>query len=358
MGGGLNGAGELAGKLDMFNNVCYNWYSRTTDGGTHEAQFVNNYYKMGPDTKLTKLFSMDHEGVGVGTQRGYVNGNVRENKNGTKTQDRLNDTYCTNGNVDYQTFVDEPFFDSYATIHTAEDAFKIVLSDVGCNSPELDNHDLRMIDETLNGTTSTIGHWTKLKGIIDRESDSEGFSGLNIIEVSRPADWDTDQDGMPDWWEELTASNKDVDDHNGDPDRDGYTLLEDYLNWLADTHRIMGLNESTSISLNSLFAGFIKNPTYNVEIVSGTASADINADNLIITTADAGFTAIDVTVIDSEGSTMTRRVNVAVAGGMDDAIISLYPKVRENLSIYNLSGQRLNQPQKGINIINGKKFLK
>ena len=359
MGGGLNGAGELAGKLDMFNNVCYNWWDRTTDGGTHEAQYVNNYYKMGPDTKLTKLFSMDHEGVGVGTQRGYVKGHVRVNTNGTLSPDRLNDTYVANGNPGYETFVDEPFFPSYATIHSAEDAFKIVLSDVGCNAPELDNHDIRMIDETLNGTTSTIGWHSKLRGIIDRESESAegGFQGLNIIEESRPEGFDIDQDGMPDWWEQLAGSNPAEADNNADPDRDGYTLLEDYLNWLAETHRIMGVNAQTTISLQSLFAGFTKSPAYSVQLVSGTATANVTDGNLQIKTTGAGLTAFDVTVTDSEGTTMTRRVNVAASGDVETAVDILRRDDRPDEPVYNLNGQRIDRLQRGINIQNGKKIV-
>ena len=359
MGGGLNGAGELSGKLDMFNNVCYNWYSRTTDGGSHEMQYVNNYYKMGPDTKLTRIFSLDHEGVGTGTQKAYVSGNIRENKNGTKSQDKQGDTYVANGSVDYPSFVSEPFFPSYATIHSAEDAFKIVLSDVGCNSPELDNHDIRMIDETLNGTTSTIGWHSKHRGIIDRESESAegGFAGLNIYEASRPANYDTDQDGMPDWWENLVGSNTAAADNNDDPDHDGYTLLEDYLNWLAETHRILGTNSQTAISLQSLFTGFTKSPAYSVQSVSGTATANITDGNLQIKTTDAGLTAFDVTVTDSEGTTMTRRVNVAASGDAETAVDILRRDNPLDYPVYNLNGQRIDRLQKGINIQNGKKIV-
>ena len=370
MGGGLNGAGELAGKLDMFNNVCYNWWDRTTDGGTHEAQYVNNYYKMGPDTKLTRLFSMDHEGVGIGTQRGYVHGNIRVNKNGTLSQDRLNDTYVANGNPGYETFVEEPFFPSYATIHSAEDAFKIVLSDVGCNAPELDNHDIRVIDETLNGTTSTIGWHSKLRGIIDRESESTegGFAGLNIIEERRPENFDTDQDGMPDWWERLVDSNPGLADNNADPDGDGYTLLEGYLNWLAEAHRILSPNTQTIINLQSLFAGFTKSPAYTVELVSGSAMATITPPSegqgevLVIHTSVAGLTAFDITVTDSEGSTMTRRVNIAATTDTTMGIVELNAHHSEFIihnsdAVFNLAGQRINEPQKGINIQKGKKIV-
>lgn len=50
LGGGLDGDGNFAGRMDIFNNVVYNWDGRTTDGGAHEVNFVNNYYKPGPAT--------------------------------------------------------------------------------------------------------------------------------------------------------------------------------------------------------------------------------------------------------------------------------------------------------------------
>ena len=35
MGGGMDGQNRPIGGLDLFNNVCYNWHSRTTDGNCH-----------------------------------------------------------------------------------------------------------------------------------------------------------------------------------------------------------------------------------------------------------------------------------------------------------------------------------
>ena len=124
-------------KHDVFNNVCYNWCGRTTDGGTHEGNFVSNYYKMGPSSKKLQLLTANLEGTGTGSQSYYVNGNIRENLDGSKTQDKLDDTYnytLSNGQVlNWTVFRDKPFFESYTTIETAEAAYKNVLSDVGCN---------------------------------------------------------------------------------------------------------------------------------------------------------------------------------------------------------------------------------
>jgi hypothetical protein len=50
---------------------------------------------------------------------------------------------------------------------------------------------------------------------------------------NRPANWDTDGDGMPDAWEKAHNLNPNVADNNGDFDSDGYTNLEEYIDEIA-----------------------------------------------------------------------------------------------------------------------------
>ena len=91
LSGGLDGVGAYDGHHDVFNNVVYNWGGRATDGGSHEVNFVNNYYKMGPATTQKKLFRLQLEGTGSGTQSAYVHGNIRQAAgNGALTEDKLN----------------------------------------------------------------------------------------------------------------------------------------------------------------------------------------------------------------------------------------------------------------------------
>ncbi|MFL0357233.1 hypothetical protein ACI5KX_12235 [Erythrobacter sp. GH1-10] len=48
---------------------------------------------------------------------------------------------------------------------------------------------------------------------------------------------DSDNDGMPDAWEnQFSGTNANVWDANDDPDGDGYPNIEEYLNWLANDH--------------------------------------------------------------------------------------------------------------------------
>ena len=83
----------------------------------------------------------------------------------------------------YEVFPDEPFFPSYATIHTAKDAYKSVLSDVGCNLPLLDEHDQRIVRETLEGSYTYVGSETGKKGLIDNEADAGGYENYPEITI-------------------------------------------------------------------------------------------------------------------------------------------------------------------------------
>ena len=343
MSGGLSD-GNYAGHHDMFNNVCYNWGGRATDGGTHQGQFVNNYYKMGPATTLTYLITADIEGTGGGTQAYYVNGNIRENKNGTLTTDAKNEPYryrLSNGQVlDWTVFVDKPFFPSYATIEPAKLAFKTVLSDVGCNQPFFDNHDTRMVEETLKGTYTYKGWKTGKPGLIDKESDSEGFDGLNIVEEHRPADYDTDQDGMPDWWEIAKGLDPNIANNNDDNDRDGYTDLEDYLNWLAEPHYMIPANSTTEIDLNKLFAGFDNAPYYNVS-TTDNITATVSGSTLKIAPAQniKGFYTLQVTASDNDNAgTMTRNINLYADTEISAIGATTTEEGEKSYQIYSING--------------------
>lgn len=324
MGGGMDGENRAIGQLDLFNNVCYNWNGRTTDGGCHEVNFVNNYYKMGPDTKRTELFIQQYENVGTidSKWQAYIAGNIRENKNHTLTNDKYGDTYkysLSNGAVDpnkrtdeyaYKTFVDTPFFPSYAEIHTAKDAFKIVTSDAGAIMPCRDNLHLRVVDETINGTYHFVGSRSGIKGEIDHEDDCGGFEAFP--EETRAADYDTDQDGIPNWYEEIVGTDPAVPNNNEDPDRDGWTQLEDYLEFISHPYEVVPAGQTVTVNVAPFFRGFTKSPSFSIEALHGV-SASVS-DSLVQITAGSIATigVVNVTVTDAEGSTMTRPVNVAV----------------------------------------------
>lgn len=328
MAGGLDGEGRYAGRLDIFNNVVYNWGKRTTDGGAHEVNFVNNYYKPGAASTHFVALTANYGGF-PGTQRYHVSGNVMpgkfdENNQGqarTVALEGKGGVLPENSRPPYQAWADAPFFPSHAVIHTARNAYKQVLSDVGCNQPMQDDHDARIIRETLNGTYTYkgTGPFGGRPGLPNTTADVGGWEDYG--QETRPADWDADGDGLPGWWEKIKGLNPaspagDFSEANDDPDGDGYTNLEDYLAWLAGPRMDCTRPASALIDLRILSRGYSEGPVFTVtdarngvvRLEKGHLARFEPAGN-----GDAlgGFT---FTVTDAEGDSMTRTVGVRIVG--------------------------------------------
>lgn len=329
MAGGLDGSGFYSGKLDIFNMVVYNWGGRATDGGANQVNFVNNYYKKGAATRQNFILKADLEGTGKGSQSYYCTGNVVENTNGTFASDGSDNTTVrtytlSNGQVlDWTLFVDKPFFPSLATIEPAKEAYKSVLSDVGCNLPFLDEHDKRIIQETKSGSFTFKGSISGKPGLIDHQNDQGGYEVYPSL--TRPASFDTDMDGLPNWWELQYGSNPnstagDFSDSNADPDKDGYTALEDYLEWMSLPHRFLTSNASDTIQLANFAIGY-KNPTFHID-PSPKFNVQISNGSAIVTpsTNETGITYLDFKVTDSEGSTAIQRIGYCVGAGTPELV--------------------------------------
>jgi hypothetical protein len=231
LAGGLDQATRHAGRLDIRNNVVFNWGHRTTDGGAKQVVFVNNFYKPGPATRVFHVLKAEREAVNAfGPQMYYVEGNVLEGKFDGK--DRMGGVIQEDG-PDEPWVVDEPFFPSYVETQTAAEAYEDVLADVGCNVPALDPHDTRILEEVRTGKPKYKGSKSGLPGLPDTQDDVGGWD--DYPEIHRPTDWDQDNDGMPSKWETAQGLNpSNPADGNLDKDNDGYTNLEEYLNELAE----------------------------------------------------------------------------------------------------------------------------
>ena len=232
LSGATDQANRHAGRLDIRNMVVYNWKHRTTDGGAKEVNFVNNYYKPGPATTTLTYLNPQFEHPEFGPQQYYVKGNVVEGVSQPEGPIGPFNGMGVRGKQDAPTTVPLPFFEHFVTTHTANEAYENVLADVGCNVPMLDDHDKRVIKETLLGTSTYTGSRSGLPGLPDSQDDVGGWE--EYPEIHRPADWDTDGDGMPNGWETKNGFNpNDESDGALDPDGDGYSNLEEYLNELA-----------------------------------------------------------------------------------------------------------------------------
>ena len=233
LAGGVDQATVHSGRLDLRNNVVYNWRTRTTDGGAKEVNFVNNYYKPGPASKVFHVLMPQHENP-FGPQEYYVLGNVMEGR--YDASQRYEGVRESPDKPMKEYIVEEPFFDSYVSTTSAETALEDVLADVGCNSPLLDDHDKRVIEEVRTGTAQYQGSKTGFPGLPDSQEDVGGWE--DYPEVYRPEGWDSDGDGLPDWWEKKKGLNPssaagDFSETHADADQNGYTNLEEYLHQMA-----------------------------------------------------------------------------------------------------------------------------
>ncbi len=378
MGGGMDGQNRPIGGLDLFNNVCYNWKGRTTDGNCHAVNFVNNYYKMGEDTSQKILFTQQFEDAIApdGIDQAYINGNIREEKTHSLiiqeyALDKRNNIFNATGNIPttYEYQVTEPLFESFATIHSAKDAIKIVTSYSGATMPCRDEHHQRNIRETIDGTWTYKGSKSGIKGEIDTEEDitehAAGKGWETYPEEHRAADWDTDLDGMPDWWEEMTGSNASVANQNDDLNGDGWTLLDDYLEFMAHPYLIINSGSSASLELKPHFLGFYGQngnnvtPTYAVSTESTLFTPSVVEGLLSVTAGQSnGYGNISVTVNDGTTS-WSQRFGIAITNGAT-GINTVYCDTvvtNQKAPCYNLNGQRIEKPAKGIYIQNRQKII-
>src|SRR5450432_1175102 len=209
---------------ECINNVVYDWGTGGGIIGGHSSaawyeDYIGNYLIAGP-AAVANFFTFYTD-----TDHAYHAGNMVDvNRDG-----QLNGRAVVNADFAGTT---PPTFETAAhskppvpvTVLSAEDAYARVMAQAG-TCQHRDAVEARLIAQL--GSLGTKG------AIIANESDVGGQPAM--AQVTRPAGFDTDGDGMADAWE--TAHGLDpnsASDGNGDSDGDGYTNVEEYLNELAD----------------------------------------------------------------------------------------------------------------------------
>lgn len=238
LAGGLTGGGAFAGRLDIRNNVVYNWKDRTNDGGVKALNLVGNFYIPGPATKVSHILKPDL-GSREDPQTYFVTGNAMEGHPAYERdnwgsgavridQRELDKVGVTEAQALALVRLAEPFCDSHVTTHSAAEAYTTVMADVGANKPRHDSVDLRIIADVAKRSFTARGSKGGLPGIIDSQKDVGGYPLMK----GGPAPVDSDHDGMPDTWETTHGLNP-ADASDGpkpDAKSPGYTNLETYLN--------------------------------------------------------------------------------------------------------------------------------
>ena len=286
-----------AENVDFRNCVMYNAQGTCYGGpGGGQINIVNNYYKAGPSHSLkgTTLNGLKVD-VSTGKERGsqdritlvtlstqsnsdknhpelydmtsryYINGNTTETTKGQKTENKdwkgvsydkgvpsLNGEYYSpdannfygdavahttiSGKSCVKIKMDEPAPTGQVTTHSAAEAYEKVLAYVGA-SLYRDEIDARYMEEAKTGTATYKGSITNSPGIIDKVSDVKGYTEDNFGTGTRPADFDTDKDGIQDEWEKANGLNpndaSDAITYSLDEKR-YYTNIEVYANSLVE----------------------------------------------------------------------------------------------------------------------------
>jgi hypothetical protein len=212
---GQNTGGDST-RIDWVNNVLYNPFDRFGYGDDDiSMNFVGNYAIAGPDTKE----STEHLYVAGNTAtKFYQRGNLMDlNRNGVLDGQDYDWDAIRDEHAQFTTRFDLPM----VTTQTAADAFASVLVGAGASLVR-DAADLRVVHDVLNQQGSII------PGGQD-ENWVGGFPPLNG--GARPLD--SDQDGMPDDYEDMFGlDDTDASDRNT-IDPNGYTALENYLAFRA-----------------------------------------------------------------------------------------------------------------------------
>ena len=322
-----------AENVDFRNCVMYNAQGTCYGGpGGGQINIVNNYYKAGPSQGLKETTQNGLKvDVSTGQERGsqdritlvtlstrsnsdknhpeffdmtsryFINGNTTETTKGsvTKNQDWKGISYdkgipSQNGehyspdaknfygdNVAHVTIsgkscvkikMDAPAPTGDVTTHSADEAFSKVLAYSGA-SLYRDEIDARYMEEAKTGTATYKGSITKSPGIIDKVSDVNGYTEANFGKGSRPADFDTDKDGIPDAWETANGLNpNDASDAlTYSLDSKGYyTNLEVYANSLVENIMKQG-NADAENKVDEYYPAW-KNPTGISQIITSNPS--------------------------------------------------------------------------------------
>ncbi len=248
----------MYGDFGFANNVIFNWWNRSADGGDNESfySFINNYYKPGPITppnqpiayRILKPESGRDKRFTNTFGKAYVTGNIIEG-NEKVTKNNWDGGIQVEAKGNLQQLLDsirsnEPLPMAKISLIGAKDAYSYVLANAGCTLPIRDAVDQRIIEQVKTGQIKYVeGGKTGLgKSYIKRRLPEDSYKSGIISDISQVGGYpsykgkpylDTDHDGIPDAWEVKNGLNpKDASDAEKIA-KNGYANIEVYLNSLV-----------------------------------------------------------------------------------------------------------------------------
>lgn len=205
-------------QVDVRNNVMYNCGTFGYSSGSSkqvDMNYIGNYIIAGNNTSSSNRNR---------AFKAYEPNNMQIFQTDNKIDpdvDNINDGINIGWDMIVGEYVkyDQEFSMPPIETKSADEIYNLLLGQSGAYPWNRDSTDLRIINDILNRSGS----------IIDSQNEVGGYQNLSVNK--RSSEWDTDQDGMPDWWEdELELDKSNPTDRNDDMNMDGYTNLESYLN--------------------------------------------------------------------------------------------------------------------------------
>ncbi len=222
--------------VDFRNNVIYNWGHNNIYGG--EGGFYNvvsNYFKYGPSTSKSVKYRILNPSTPKNGEYGkfYVNGNYVDEQPAISANNLLGvhmDKKAAEGDI-HKAVVKTSFDVESINPKTAEQSYELVLQHAGASYAR-DTVDQRIVNDVRNRTGR----------VIDVQGGFKHGTAYEISKVAWPvlksgtAPLDTDQDGIPDDWENKNGLNPQNPDDSTELCKkgSGYTNIELYINSLVD----------------------------------------------------------------------------------------------------------------------------
>lgn len=229
-------------NANFYNNVIYNWQSYSTNGGEGgNYNILNNYYKYGPNTStglsgsvpIRSMIMNPSSGNGLPYPKIFAEGNYVDGYPNVTGRNWLGFAMAGGSYTDTaQSKVNTPFDISPYTIETASSAYTSVLMGAGAILPRRDTLDRRIVNDIKFRTGK----------IIDVQGGYPHGTAFNLTLSAwpdlkaKPAPADSDNDGMPDAWENANGLNPNNALDRGTIAGNGYTNLENYLNSMVNSN--------------------------------------------------------------------------------------------------------------------------
>jgi hypothetical protein len=218
--------------VDFTNNLIYNWEHNSVYGGElGHYNIENNFYKPGPNTRVTvnkRIVNPSRDetnGLGIF----YVSGNWVEGNEAVSKNNRLG--------IDFDQKITDlekkasiaslPFDVVKIPMESAKQAYSAILNKVGA-SYKRDTLDQRLIQDVILGKGRIIDVQGGFQHGTPFEQTVQAWPTLKPGTILL----DSDQDGMPDVWEQSKGLNPTISNAAAFDLSKEYTNIEVYLNTL------------------------------------------------------------------------------------------------------------------------------